>query len=758
MSYLQVRSNGTPNGKPRVYFTCHPEDFDRTFEKVCSDILKTHNCAIYYTENMRESFPEENRETDLGRMNLFVIPVTFRLLHTPNRAMDEDFAFAKEHHIAVLPIMFESGIDSFYSAPDKFGELQYLSPYENDMTAIPYEEKLKRYLDSVLIDDKTAERIRAAFDAYVFLSYRKKDRNYANQLMRLIHKNPQCRDIAIWYDEFLTPGESFNQEIEKALEKSELFTLLVTPNLINEENYIHSVEYPMAQSTKKQILPVEMEQLDMEEFKKQYADVPDCVEAEDETAFRERLLESLRHLALLENENDPVHTYLIGLAYLNGIDVEVDTERAVELITKAAQAGVLEAIKQLGTMYHEGRGVRLDWQEELFWRERAYEICKEEYGEDAPETLTSLNNRASMYGYVGNYEKSLELHKEAYEKRCRILGEEHSDTLTSLNNLAEMYGELGSYEKKVELHKKVYERRCKILGEEHSDTLTSLNNLAATYGEVGNYEKGLELHKEVYEKSCKMLGEEHPETLMNLNGLAVAYGHIGNYKKELKLQKEVYEKSCKILWEEAPFTLMSLNNLAGVYSELGRYEKTLELNKEVYEKRCKVLGEEHPDTLTSLNNLAVTYNGLGKCETSLELHEEVYEKRCKVLGEEHPDTLISLNNLAVTYNGLGKYEKSLELYKEVYEKCYKVLGKEHPKTLKNLNNLAWLYSECGNYEKSLELYKEVYEKSCKVWGEENPKTLMILRNLAVAYGNVGKYEKSLEMYKLAYAKQWERSS
>ena len=85
--------------------------------------------------------------------------------------------------------------------------------------------------------------------------------------MKLIHKNPQCRDIAIWYDEFLTPGESFNQEIEKALEKSELFTLLVTPNLINEENYIHSVEYPMAQSAKKQILPVEMEHLDMEEFK-----------------------------------------------------------------------------------------------------------------------------------------------------------------------------------------------------------------------------------------------------------------------------------------------------------------------------------------------------------------------------------------------------------------------------------------------------------------------------------------------------------
>ena len=605
MSYLQVRSNGTPNGKPRVYFTCHPEEFDRTFEKVCSDILKTHNCAIYYTEDMKESITEENRETDLGRMNLFVIPVTFRLLHMPNRAMDEDFAFAKEHHIAVLPIMFESGIDSFYSAPDKFGELQYLSPYENDMTAIPYEEKLKRYLDSVLIDDKTAERIRAAFDAYVFLSYRKKDRNYANQLMRLIHKNPQCRDIAIWYDEFLTPGESFNQEIEKALEKSELFTLLVTPNLINEENYIHSVEYPMAQSTKKQILPVEMEQLDMEELKKQYADVPDCVEAEDETAFRERLLESLCHLALLENEHDPVHTYLIGLAYLNGIDVEVDTERAVELITKAAQAGVLEAIEQLSEMYREGRGVKLDWQEELFWREKAYEVYKKEYGEEAPEMLTALSKLALAYGDVGNYEKLLELCEEVYEKRCKVLGEEHSDTLVSLGNLASAYGDMGNYEEDLKLQKEVYEKKCKVLGEEHPDTLVSLNNLAMAYRSVGNYEKSLELHEEVGEKSCKVLGEEHPDTLANLNNLAVVYGDVGNYEKSLELHEEVYEKRCKLLGEEHPDTLRSLNNLVLAYGKVGNYEKSLELCEEVYEKSCKVLGKEHPDTLKSLHNSAL---------------------------------------------------------------------------------------------------------------------------------------------------------
>ncbi|MDO4469053.1 MAG: tetratricopeptide repeat protein [Bacillota bacterium] len=312
----------------------------------------------------------------------------------------------------------------------------------------------------------------------------------------------------------------------------------------------------MAQSTKKQILPVEMEQLDMEEFKKQYADVPDCVEAEDEVAFKQRLLESLCHLALLENEHDPVHTYLIGLAYLNGIDVEVDTERAVELITKAAQAGVLEAIRQLGTMYHEGRGVKLDWQEELFWRKKAYEICKEEYGEETPETLTALNNLTMAYGDLGNYEKALELFREAYEKSCKVWGEEKPDTLIVLNNLAEAYRNVGNYEKSLELQEEAYEKSCKVLGEEKPDTLTSLNNLAMVYGNVGNYEKSLELQKEIYERNCKIFGEEHSNTLASLSNLAVAYGDVGNYEKLLELLEEVYEKSCKILGEEDPDTLL----------------------------------------------------------------------------------------------------------------------------------------------------------------------------------------------------------
>ena len=100
--------------KPRVYFTCHPADFEASFSKLCADIFNTHDPAIYYSENMCAPISEEEREALLSRSSLVVVPVTLALLTTPNRAMDEDIPYALRKNIPILPIMMEGGIVTFY--------------------------------------------------------------------------------------------------------------------------------------------------------------------------------------------------------------------------------------------------------------------------------------------------------------------------------------------------------------------------------------------------------------------------------------------------------------------------------------------------------------------------------------------------------------------------------------------------------------------------------------------------------------------
>ena len=119
----QTKGNANPKGKPRVYFTCHPDDFPLYFEKIKEDLFKAHDCALYYTEDLSAAIAQEDLDADLGQMNLFVVPVTFKLLTEPCRAMEQDLAYAKERHVKILPFMMESGIDFWYSRPEAFGEL-----------------------------------------------------------------------------------------------------------------------------------------------------------------------------------------------------------------------------------------------------------------------------------------------------------------------------------------------------------------------------------------------------------------------------------------------------------------------------------------------------------------------------------------------------------------------------------------------------------------------------------------------------------
>ena len=217
MANLKYKAKGnSPKGKSKVYFCCHEDDFEKYFESISNEVLSICDCAVWYADG--SIVRDEDFLNDLAQMQLFVIPVTTGLLCTESAALKVDFKVATDVHIPVLPIMQEKGLEKLFS--EKLGNLQFLERNQEDSTAISYEDKLKKYLESVLIGNDLVEKIRSSFDAYVFLSYRKKDRKYAQELMRLIHKNEFCRDIAIWYDEFLTPGEDFNDSIRDALKKS----------------------------------------------------------------------------------------------------------------------------------------------------------------------------------------------------------------------------------------------------------------------------------------------------------------------------------------------------------------------------------------------------------------------------------------------------------------------------------------------------------------------------------------------------------
>ena len=444
----KTRGNSSPQGKPKVFFCCLNEDFVEYFQKLSDEVLELQNCSVWYAKNYDVSLSEEDR-FGLSTMNLFLVPVTMNFLTQDQGYADRMIQLSIQNHIPVLPIMTETGIERLFER--KFGNMQFLVDDPSDVTAIPYKEKLNNFLSKVFWGDELSEKIRDAFDAYVFLSYRKKDRLYAQKLMHLIHESESCRDIAIWYDEFLVPGENFSQSIVDALEKSDIFTLVVTPNLINEENYVLSTEYPMACDKHKPILPVEMESTDPERLAALYSGIPSAVNSEDKDKIYRCIKDIIPDIISAKQNKDARHSFFMGLAYLSGIDVEVDRGRAISLIETAADDGLDDALEKLVSMYSYGDGVSQSYDDAIKWKGKLVD----KYADISEETmkeeniivfLRHIDDLGNLAYNAGDYEKTREKYETMYNaSKLMAFGAVGKNIFSKVGNIIKKYSGHSKY-------------------------------------------------------------------------------------------------------------------------------------------------------------------------------------------------------------------------------------------------------------------------------------------------------------------------
>ena len=155
------------------------------------------------------------------------------------------------------------------------------------------------------------------------------------------------------------------------------------------KNYVQREEWPRAAQNKaeeKRIL-VEAENTDHEKLS-QEMDPP--VTSPIPVGDREMLRAAILRARLLDGTlKAPTarQKYLLGMAYLSGIRVEKDEERALRLLNEAADSGCGEAALQLGFMYLARVGVERDNDAALRWKERAFNLADQQFLTDAVSAL-----------------------------------------------------------------------------------------------------------------------------------------------------------------------------------------------------------------------------------------------------------------------------------------------------------------------------------------------------------------------------------
>lgn len=458
--YLNCKGDPSNRNAHKVYFCCNASDFQSLFDAISDEVISIDNNINIYYYDPANGLPEQEDLYELLReMQLFIVPVTegFLNVRRPSFARTHEFSYAIENHIPVIPLMQkpEAFSDETDAAKKKMvldfnslcGDIEYIDKDDDSRNpGLTYHEKLARTLNSILVNDDLYQKIREAFDAYIFLSYRKKDRADAKRVMQLIHDNEFCRDLAIWYDEFLVPGEQFNDAIEEAMKKSVLFALVVTPSLLENPNYVKDIEYPRAQDMEKKIVAVEARGTEPDELSRLYSDIGVHLVGNDPSEVHEKLHYLFKDIALRRND-DPVHNYFIGLAYLNGVDVETDKAKGTAIIQTAAEDSLPEAMEKLADIYSSGNGVERNNKEAVRWQRKYVDALKAaaSSGEDYQKVYLGLDRLKRLMGMYSDLGSILEEMLD-YAEKMREVGAEGwvrclQDAYCSMGYYRARYGE-----------------------------------------------------------------------------------------------------------------------------------------------------------------------------------------------------------------------------------------------------------------------------------------------------------------------------
>ena len=678
----KTRGDSLPTGKARVYFFAHSEDYKLFFDEICRDILDVANCSIWYKPDSSE-YIDDDLELTLGQMQLIVIPITNRFLSDSNLINSKEFVFIREKRIPILPILQETDILESYNKI--FSNVQFMSRFDLDNTSIPFSKKLERFLKSVLLEDETIEQIKSEFDAHVFVSYRKKDRKYANEFIKLMHENDKLEDVGVWYDEFLTPGENFNYEIEQEIDKCDVFSVVITPNVVNELNYIITTEYPIAKARGKYIFPVELVETNKQSVFDALDDIPELVNVHDKPVFDSSLIDALSYLNVKNNDFLPEHKYLIGLAYLFGIDVEVNTEKGITILTKCSEYNYLPAIEKLVDIYHRGHGVSIDYDKAIAYQNTIIEIKKDKASPDNQDEyldyVGSICNCASLLIEIYRLNQAIEKLEEAI-KLLSLIDESKLNGKTlyyynlCYNKLAfcystenEMSAAAKSYRKAKDLMERCYSNHIESAGDYLAEVY---NNLGTLFLKAGD----LEYAKDYIESAFSIQNHSHGESVRNKEDnayvMAIMYSNLGAiadyngeasldyYDKAMELikrflidkQKLPYYRVAFVVCFRAGIECTKLNEFEDAkawFSEaIGYIEQVLKQSDAV---------EDYSDKANCYSHIAKLNHAQGKIEEELSCYKESIDLLNKVLSKaDFPECRRSIykGNMAIASTLLEK--------------------------------------------------------------------------------------------------------
>lgn len=599
------------------------------------------NCVVSWLETPNGIVDENELEQELQETEAIVLIVSQEFLDQAKTKLPPEYRIAKEIKRPILPVALEPML--FPQFTELAGAVHGISIIDEE-----YRIKLKAQLNNLLTSEDLIQEINNnAFTGRLFLSYRKKDLALARKFMKIFHDNKGFQSIAIWYDNFLIAGRVFDEEIEKSINNAEVFALMATPNITEPGNYVMQREYPYALKQKKCMVAVLFEDLDKSAFKNSYEHFNFCVPIEDiYTAFRKAL-----PIKTFIFDITPERGFLLGTAFLKGIMVEKDVDRAIILLTNSAYGGNFQSAEMLGKVYFD----LLKYDDALYWYKKAAEISQTKNGNDNTEAARIYSIIASNYIECGDYKSALEWSLKALPIQEKYPSKDSLEIAKTLIDICTSYQNIGigSTEMVTPLLERAVKVYDNVTDAAKEQIILGYSNIAITYHNSLSYAKAMEIHLKAISMAERVLGDENLLTAHVYIRAGLTYMRIGVLETALKLSNKALVINKKLLPSGHPEIAIVCELLSSVYDQLQIYPLMIDMLNEARIIREKIFGQNHQFTAFIYRDLGILYARTESYAAAKDMLLPAFNIFRKSLSMNHPITLGVYTILRNVFDKLG---------------------------------------------------------------------------------------------------------
>lgn len=185
--------------------------------------------------------------------------------------------------------------------------------------------------------------------------------------------------------------------------------------------------------------------------------------------------------------------------------------------------------------------------------QKALDICRNVFREDAPELARFYNSMGICCGNVGDKQKELEYKLKALELQKAVLPAYHPNLASAYSNVGNAYSNMGKHQEALECGLRALKIREAVFPPEHPELAASYNNVGTIYRDLGDSREALKYEQRALEIRKAVLPADHSDLAMSYYNLAWTYWSLHKFKSAAKNMRRAADiVSCSALPVDHP--------------------------------------------------------------------------------------------------------------------------------------------------------------------------------------------------------------